>query len=103
MSGFNNLLFALIVIVFITAAVATFYLVIKNIGTNDNREDVKNSIQTIITTNSALVIFLGFLSYMYIRNNISSSTNYIMVMLHINFLLSITAVSIAALVQLSAV
>ena len=101
MSGVNNLFFGLIVIIFIAMAVATFYLVAKNIGSNDNKQEVANAIQTIIMTNSILVLMLGLISYVYIRNAPSVQGTYTIVMLHLNFLLSLTAISIAALVQLS--
>jgi Na+-driven multidrug efflux pump len=101
MSAVNNLFFGLIVVIFIAMAVATFYLISKNIGSNDNKQEVATAIKTIITTNSVLVLTLGLISYVYIRNSPSVQGPYTIVMLHVNFLLSLTAISIAALVQLS--
>jgi hypothetical protein len=101
MSSGGDLFFAFILILFVGTVAFTIYTISKHIGTNDNKTEVTDALKTIVITNTVLVLLMGFIAYIYIQNRPIVRPTYTMIMLHANFLLSLTAVSIAALVQLS--
>lgn len=100
MSG-SDVFFGLMIITFFVVAVATFYYIGTKMGTNDTKAEVSNAIKTIAFGNVILVGLMALVSYIYINNNPTTRPTYMIVMLHLTLLCSITAVSIASIEKLS--
>ena len=75
--------------------------VFKATSNNDNHADMMKAITTITLVNLVLVIIVGGTGYFYTQQNPTAQQPYIMAMLHLNLLLSITSVSIASLYSVS--
>jgi hypothetical protein len=97
MSAGSSIFLGLMILVFIAIASLTFYYISTKIGNDDNSKDVGNAIKTIAFANTALIIALGLISYIFINNNGSVPRAYTVIMLHITLLFSMTAVSIASI------
>ena len=97
MSTGSSIFMGFLIIVFIVAAVLTFYYISTKIGHDDNSKDVAAAIKTIAFANTILIISLGLISYIFINNNPLLRQTYTMIMLHITLLLSMTAVSISSI------
>ena len=67
---------------------------------SDNN-DIKNKISTMLGINLALMIFLGAIMYFYISSDAEFFKPYMMLMIHANLFLSITAVSICTIQKLN--
>jgi len=97
MSAGSSLYLGFMVLIFVAVAALTFYYISTKIGHDDNSKDVGNAIKTIAFANTALIIALGLISYIFINNNGSVPRAYTVIMLHITLLFSMTAVSIASI------
>ena len=101
MSTGSSIFMGFLIIVFIAAAVLTFYYISTKMGNDDNSKDVAAAIKTIAFANIILIISLGLISYIFINNNPLLRQTYTMIMLHITLLLSMTAVSISSIEKFS--
>jgi hypothetical protein len=101
MSTGSSLFMGFLIIVFIAAAVLTFYYISTKMGNDDNSKDVAAAIKTIAFANTILIISLGLISYIFINNNPLLRQTYTMIMLHVTLLLSMTAVSISSIEKFS--
>jgi len=101
MAGQENLFYGFVLIVFFAVAAGTMYIIYTNIGTNDNKASVITAIQNISITNGVLIALLTFISFMFLRGRPVLQENYTLYMTHINLFISLTALSIATIVQLS--
>lgn len=100
MATANTFLFALGVVLFVAALVATFVIIGMNAGSNDNKAEVAAAIRTVSIANAALILLLGFITYTYVRSNPMVLQPYLLFMIHVNLLLSLVAVSITSIVQM---
>jgi hypothetical protein len=84
-------------ILFIVAVALTISYTVNGIGNANNSVDLKRAVYTVIGTNSALVFFMGILALLYLRANAEAFLPFTVIMLHVNFLLGLIAVSMSAL------
>jgi hypothetical protein len=75
--------------------------VFKATGNGDNKADMTKAITTVTLVNLVLVLILGGTGYFYTEQNPTAKQPYMMAMLHLNLLLSITSVSVASLYSVS--
>ena len=97
----GKVLYALLVLIFAAAVIGTFYVIAKKIGNNDNKNEVRDSMLTVGGLNAGLTFVLLLISFMFTRSSPDLRSGYMFMMLHLNFLLAIMAVSISAIVQYS--
>ena len=97
----NTFIFALGVVLFVAALIATFVIIGMNSGSNDNKAEVSTAIRTVSLANAALITLLGFITYTYVRSNPMALQPYLLFMVHVNPLLSLIAVSSTASVQMT--
>jgi hypothetical protein len=77
-------------------------VVLTNVSTDsDSMLDLKNHIYIISGVNSAIIIILGILSFLYVRTDPLQERSYVLIMLHVNLFISLLAVSISSLQQLA--
>ena len=96
MSG-STIFFGAMIITFFIIAIATFYYISTKIGNDDTQKDVGNAIKTITICNVVLIVFIGFVSYIYTNNNPLVRPTYTLVMIHLSLLFSLTAVAISSI------
>lgn len=84
------------------ALVITNFVVIGKATTQgeDNGSEMKSAIVTVISTNAVIIALLGLIAYSYARANVGAESTYVMIVTHLNLLLSLTAVGISALQKL---
>jgi cell division protein FtsW (lipid II flippase) len=70
-------------------------------SSKDNSNAVKSQIRTMILANFFLVVILGAMMYYYVNSDPAFFKPYMMFMIHVNLLLSLTAVSVSSIQQLS--
>ncbi len=92
--------YLLVGLVLLSVSVSVIYMGMSA-GNTDTRNELQKQLGILTGTNVITVIFLGFLMYYYLLSNTQAIVPFTVVMLSVNLLLSITAVSVAVLQQLS--
>ena len=88
------------VALYVAAILYTFITVGKSVGTSDSKKDMSDAITNVTIVNAVLVFVLAGIAWAYIGTNPTAERPYILIMLHVNFLLAIISASIAALQKL---
>ncbi len=92
--------YILVGLVLVSVAVSVIYIGMSA-GNSDTRNELQKQISILTGTNVLTVIFLGFLMYYYLLSNTQMILPFTVFMLSFNIFLSIMAVSISVLQQLS--
>ena len=93
----SNLLSIGLIVVFFIMVVYTTITISSVAAPSDAKEQVSSAIITITSVNCIMAAILGFLAYLQIRSNPSSFQTYMMVMLHVNLVIVLCALSIQAI------
>lgn len=96
----DSLPYILVGLVLVSVAASVVYIGMSA-GNSDTRNELQKQVAILTGTNSVAVIFLGFLLYYYIMSNIQMLVPFTVFLLTFNLFLSIMAVSISVLQQLS--
>jgi len=95
-------IFQVIILALVVGTVIFTSVMLTNASTNsDSMINLKNQVYIISSINAVLVIMLCILSFMYVRADPLQERNYVLIMLHANFFLSLLAISISSLQQLN--
>jgi cell division protein FtsW (lipid II flippase) len=70
-------------------------------GKSDKSDHIKNQIRTMFIINFFLIVILGAMMYYYVNSDPAFFKPYMMFMIHVNLLLSLTAVSVSSIQQLN--
>ena len=97
----SKVLYALVLIIFVAMAGLTFYTIATKIGNNDNAKTVGDAMTTVTYYNVGGTVALMILATLFTRANPEVRSSYTFLLAHLSLLVSITAVSIAAIVQFS--
>lgn len=100
-SNSQNVLMIVLIIIFITLFVWTFLTVFAISASNDNAQYMMNAMSNIVIVNLVMVMFFAGIAYWYVSSNQGIKQPYMMFLLHLNILISITAVSISCLYTVS--
>lgn len=92
--------YILVGLVLVSVGVSVVYIGMSA-GNSDTRNELQKQISILTGTNVLTVIFLGFLMYYYLLSNTQMILPFTVFMLSFNIFLSIMAVSISVLQQLS--
>ena len=92
--------YILVGLVLVSVGVSVVYIGMSA-GNSDTRNELQKQISILTGTNVLTVIFLGFLMYYYLLSNTEMILPFTVFMLSFNIFLSIMAVSISVLQQLS--
>lgn len=92
--------YILVGLVLLSVAISVIYIGMSA-GNSDTRNELQKQIGILTGTNVVTVIFLGFLMYYYVLSNVQAFVPFTIFMMSFNLFLSIMAVSISVLQQLS--
>ena len=92
--------YLLVGLVLLSVSVSVTYIGMSA-GNSDTRNELQKQLGILTATNVITVIFLGFLMYYYLLSNTQAIIPFTVSMITVNLFLSITAVSVAVLQQLS--
>jgi hypothetical protein len=70
-------------------------------GKSDKSDDVQKQIRIMFIINFFLIVILGAMMYYYVNSDPAFFKPYMMFMIHVNLLLSLTAVSVSSIQQLN--
>jgi hypothetical protein len=90
-----------LIFVFLSVFVWTSVTIFKVTGQSENKLDMTKAINQVAIVNTILVLVLAGFGYFYVASNESMRQAYTMFMLHVNLLLSITAISVSSLYTVS--
>ena len=100
-SNSQNVLMIVLIIIFMTIFIWTFLTVFSASASNDNAQNMLNAMSNVVIVNLVMVMFFTGIAYWYVSANQGIKQSYMMFLLHINILISITAVSISCLYTVS--
>jgi heme/copper-type cytochrome/quinol oxidase subunit 2 len=88
----NILFFALIVLIIII-----FSVMMANNQNKDNADEIKKNLGIIGGVTATAILILGFLTYMYLSENIGYMTPFTIIMVFVNLFMSFLAVTFSTL------
>jgi len=97
----QNLLIVITIILFIGIFIWTFLTVFSVTAKNDNSLNMINAMTNVVIVNFVMVMFFTGIALWYTNSYPAMQQPYMMLLLHINILLSIIAVSISSLYTVS--
>ena len=100
-SNSQNLFIIIIIILFIAIFIWTFLTVFSLTAKNDKAADMTNAMSNIVIVNLVMVMLFTGIALWYTQTYPAIQHPYMMFLLHINILVSITAVSISSLYTVS--
>jgi hypothetical protein len=83
--------------IFFVIALSTVITLGTSTANNDMAVQMKNAILYITLINGVMVLILMGLAYFYLATNTVAERNYVIIILHLGLLLSITSVSVTSL------
>ena len=86
-----------VVILFITVFIWTFFTVFSITATNDNATNMINAMSKVVIANTIMVMVFAGLAFFYVNTYPAMKHPYMMFLLHLNLLISISAIGISAL------
>lgn len=86
-----------IIALFLVSVFTTLGLVSSAVSTGDTAGDMKSAITNVTIINSILILLLGGLAYFFLETNTVAERTYVIIMVHVSLLISITCASVMAL------
>lgn len=83
--------------IFLVSVFTTLGLVSSAVSTGDTAGDMKSAITNVTVINSILILLLGGLAFFFLETNTVAERTYVIIMVHVSLLLSITCASVMAL------
>ena len=99
--GFKEAVPYLLILAVLSCVGVTVGYISYAAGTSDNRNELQKHISILTAVNVFIVLTLGFLFYYYVQKNIDSFIPMTIILTCFNMFLSIMAVSVATLQQVS--
>jgi len=100
-SNMQNLLIIITIILFIGIFIWTFLTVFSVTAKNDNALNMINAMTNIVIVNFVMVMFFAGIAIWYTTSYPATKEPYMMLLLHVNILISIIAVSVSSLYTVS--
>ena len=97
----QNLFIIIGIVVFICVCIWTFITVFSVTAKNDTLADMTNAMSSIVIVNLVMVACFAGIAFWYVNAYPQMQQPYMMFLLHINILISITALSISSLYSVS--
>ena len=82
---------------FLVSVFTTLGLVSSAVSTGDAAGDMKSAITNVTIINSILILLLGGLAFFFLETNTVAERTYVIIMVHVSLLISITCASVMAL------